>query len=244
MQTPCDADLCLSGGMHADEKECPGSDDETHHCVDCGQLWWDDKGQTCDQCGAYWCPDWQQTFAGSLCKHLEQIYEDLMDAHDKGALTKAFDSLEEPMCPTCLLRTPIDCKVEGCKWSRAKMLEKWIKFCKQPIVHSWAKLERHHEKFDVEICYVRKERSEDDPEVIESWDIDFNTSLLCADGKKELFTGKDALHSAIAQAKILVSGYQAEGYVYCKGLYGVSRGGALSKLKSRDRSPKRKKKSK
>jgi hypothetical protein len=172
------------------------------------------------------------------------MYEDLMDAKDKSALTKAFDSLEEPMCPTCLLRTPIDCKVEGCEWSRAKMLEKWIKFCKQPIVHSWAKLKRHHETFEVEICYVRTERSEDDPKVMESWDIDFNASLLRINGKEELDIHKDALQGTIKQAKNMIAQHLADGYVYCKSLYDESRGGALSKLKSRDRSPKRKKKSK
>ena len=124
------------------------------------------------------------------------------------------------------------------------MLQKWIKFSKRPIVHSWANLERHHEKFDVEICYVRKERSEDHPQVMESWDFDFNTSLLRANGKEEFFTGKDALQSAITEAKALVAQHQAEGYLYCKSLYGEHMGGALGKRKSRDRSPKRKKKSK
>lgn len=244
MQTPCDAEFCLPGGMHADEDECPGSDDETHHCVDCGQLWWDDKGSTCNSCGSYWCPDWQQTFAGSLCKHLEQIYENLMDASKKNELTEALESLEEPTCSTCLLRTPIDCKVEGCKWSRAELLKKWIDFCKRPIVHSWAKLVRHHETVDVEVCYVRVERSEDDPEVTEPWIIDFKTSMLKINTNRQVFTGENALQAAIAGAKNQISLSQLEGYIYKVYLGEESRGGALRKSKSRDSSPKRKKQDK
>lgn len=239
MQTPCDADFCLSGGMHADEDECPGSDDETHHCVDCGQLWWTDKASSCNQCGDYWCPDWQQTFAGCLCSHLEEIYEGYMDASEENELTGAFDALAEPMCATCLLRTPIDCKVEGCEWSRAEILNEWIKFCKQPIVHSWATLERRKDKLKVEICYVRKERNPDDAKVIESWDIDFNVSILKINGVEQRFNGKHALDEAIKEAKKVIAEHEAEGFKP-KSPYGSGQSGALRKPTSRDSSPKRK----
>lgn len=57
----CEYSDCANEGTFAGD-ECPGSDDESHHCVDCGQLWWDEKGLSCDLCGDYWCVDWQHCF--------------------------------------------------------------------------------------------------------------------------------------------------------------------------------------
>ena len=57
---PCGKPGCAADGTFSGD--CPGSDDENHHCVDCGQLWWDDKGIYCDLCEDYWCPTWQSTF--------------------------------------------------------------------------------------------------------------------------------------------------------------------------------------
>ena len=56
----CDNPICTNEGTF--EGDCPGSDDESHHCVDCGQLWCSSKGLWCEKCGEYWCPDWQHTF--------------------------------------------------------------------------------------------------------------------------------------------------------------------------------------
>lgn len=59
----CDYPNCANKGTFEGE-QCPGSDDENehHHCVDCGQLWWENKGWYCFKCEDYWCPDWQHTF--------------------------------------------------------------------------------------------------------------------------------------------------------------------------------------
>lgn len=67
---PCEKDNCAAFGTF-NEEQCPGSDDENHHCVDCGELWWDEKGAFCDLCGDYWCPlGWQNTFVFvESCEH-------------------------------------------------------------------------------------------------------------------------------------------------------------------------------
>jgi len=57
----CGADGCANDGTFS-QPTCPGSDDEQHHCVDCGQLWVNFKAECCDKCQNHWCPDWQNTF--------------------------------------------------------------------------------------------------------------------------------------------------------------------------------------
>jgi hypothetical protein len=79
---PCNKEGCAGYGTF-EGYECPGSDDEDHHCVHCGELWWDDKGENCELCGDYWCPvGWQHTFIFlDSCEHnpnLEDISANLI----------------------------------------------------------------------------------------------------------------------------------------------------------------------
>ncbi len=67
----CDADNCVNKGTFPENEKCPGSDDENHHCVDCGQLWLDSNGLFCHFCNDYWCVDWQHNF---------KTYEETCDA--------------------------------------------------------------------------------------------------------------------------------------------------------------------
>ncbi len=49
--------------VHLVGDQCPGSDDEDHHCEECGWLWMDDKGCYCEMCNKYYCPTyWQNNF--------------------------------------------------------------------------------------------------------------------------------------------------------------------------------------
>ena len=86
MPKPCKRLHCAAEG-HFEGDQCPGSDDEMHHCVDCGALAWEDKGNNCALCGAYWCVDWQNTFIFSHCKQVE------LDG-------------EEGICSECFLEGP------------------------------------------------------------------------------------------------------------------------------------------
>ncbi len=43
-------------------QDCEGSNSDAHHCVDCGELWWDGKADYCSICNDYWCCDYQHTF--------------------------------------------------------------------------------------------------------------------------------------------------------------------------------------
>ena len=95
MPKPCKRAQCAGEG-HFEGEQCPGSDDEMHHCVDCGALAWEDKGLHCALCGAYWCIDWQHTFVFPDC---EQV-----------------DLADEGICSECFLgNAKLWCNDEKCK---------------------------------------------------------------------------------------------------------------------------------
>lgn len=71
---PCSKKGCAAFGVF-EEEECPGSDSEDnssktpvdwlsrrHHCVNCGELWPNEKGSLCDYCCDFWCPEYQSFF--------------------------------------------------------------------------------------------------------------------------------------------------------------------------------------
>jgi len=87
------------------------SDDENHHCVDCGRLVWVEQCTYCERCGAYWCDDYQHTFAFIDCE--------------------AVECKEEVLCAECFLADPATwCADEqclcGCK--RAKVQGKYAEW--------------------------------------------------------------------------------------------------------------------
>jgi len=91
---------CANWGTFS-EDNCPGSDDETHHCYDCGELWWS-KGLHCDSCEKYYCPSyWQNYFIFLDCDNCDNCdYESI--------------------CPMCFLKMPeLWCqKPEKCQCSQ------------------------------------------------------------------------------------------------------------------------------
>ena len=98
----CSYDNCANSGTFS-EDNCPGSDDENHHCKGCGELWWDDKGLWCDRCEKYYCPVyWQNYFIFLDCDNCDT------------------DNDYEHICPTCFLDTPeLWCKnTENCNCSQ------------------------------------------------------------------------------------------------------------------------------
>jgi hypothetical protein len=240
MQTPCDAEMCFPVGMYTNKRECKGSTDEDHHCVDCGGLWWDDKLTACNKCGNNWCTDNQQTFVSSGCEHFEERYEEHCDDEEPDEFCLAFAELDEPMCSSCYLRGTLDCKVEGCKMSRAKVLENWINFCKRPVQHSSATIEHGETKIKLSISYGRVEVDLDDEAVIDPWPIDPGKAILCIDKEFTTFTGETAQDDAIKKAKEFIAKKQEEGFTY-RTSYLSHPDGAFRLPKKRDASPKRKK---
>ncbi len=85
----CSYHKCANSGTFS-EDNCPGSDAESHHCYDCGELWWNDKGLSCDSCNNYYCPSyWQNYF----------IFLDCDNCDDD-------DSDYEYVCPPCFFNMP------------------------------------------------------------------------------------------------------------------------------------------
>lgn len=219
----CD-DECLPTGMHADDSECPGSDDSNHHCVDCEGLWWDDKGNTCTGCSNYWCPDWQNIFYHSACAHLGDSYVDDEDS----PIADDIENIQEGWCTQCVLASTLKCEVDGCKFSRKKILEKWIKFCMTPIVVEFAKLVRHHEDIEIKAKLYRKRP---DP-VEELWPIDMDKVELWINGIKK--PGTLTWQQTIKEVKQLIKMHETEGFILKRKCF------ALRTRRSRDESPKRK----
>ena len=81
--------------------DCPGSDDENHHCGECGELWWDEKGSHCERCNDYYCPTyWQNNF----------IWLDGCQCDDDMEVDYEF------LCPKCFEKCPkYWCKTPKCK---------------------------------------------------------------------------------------------------------------------------------
>ena len=115
MPNPCEHSSCVGRGTIAKgAEECPGSDDENHHCVDCGELWWEDKGKNCEVCGGYWCPSWQHTFIFMNCPKKGQDFDD-----DAG------------VCPKCFLADKkYWCKSRKCDCDQKhdKVAEEWEEY--------------------------------------------------------------------------------------------------------------------
>jgi hypothetical protein len=55
-------------------EKCPGSDDELHHCDDCGTIFPEDEGNYCDLCEDFWCNDWIDRFIIMDCPFHQQHY--------------------------------------------------------------------------------------------------------------------------------------------------------------------------
>ena len=82
-----DFETCSHPNCTPTFQDCPGSDSDSHHCVDCGQLWWDDKGTYCSICNDYWCPDWQGEF--------EYVSDDSDFEEDDGVCPKCWGSKKD-----------------------------------------------------------------------------------------------------------------------------------------------------
>lgn len=116
---PCAKEGCTGFGTFDPAEtggQCPGSDDESHHCVaeGCGELWWDEKGLRCDICRDYYCPiHWQTTFVTIDCEH------------NKGGLSEEeaedsdYSDDAEMICAECYeMNEKYHCKVVGCYCSQ------------------------------------------------------------------------------------------------------------------------------
>jgi len=87
------------------------SDDENHHCVDCGRLVWEEHCTRCERCAAYWCNDYQHTFIFPNCETVE--------------------CREEMLCAECFLADPaMWCADEQClcNCKRATMQNKYAEW--------------------------------------------------------------------------------------------------------------------
>ena len=93
---------CTNEGAF-DGDRCPGSDDENHHCEECGELWWDDKGCYCEICNKYYCPTyWQNNFIRLdgyyACKDCNKKLEDMYFDWDMGICPECFYKHKEYWC--------------------------------------------------------------------------------------------------------------------------------------------------
>ena len=111
----CDSAICTNASTF-EGSECAGSEEDehqaTHHCVDCGQLWSDEKGLSCALCSEYWCPDWQSTFV-------------LLNCLNSWSRNKMYDQF---VCSYCFLENSIFwCREENCKCrqKRAIVQKSW-----------------------------------------------------------------------------------------------------------------------
>lgn len=107
MEKKCPKNGCAGKGVF-EEPCCPGSDNEEnvegnvvdwlmrrHHCVDCGQLWTNDKGTYCEMCCDFWCPDYQDRFS-------------------------YIENSDKWICPTCKIEND---KMEEVKFLKRKITE-------------------------------------------------------------------------------------------------------------------------
>lgn len=217
---------CLPTGMYAQDKECPGSNDEDHHCIDCEGLWWDDKGIRCERCKSYWCPDWQTTFYHSACSHLGDIY----DADEECSIADDIETISDAgLCTQCILESKLNCTVEDCKFNRKKILQKWIEFCEVPIDIELVVLKRRSERVSIiaELHRVRPEANA----LGEIWPLDMKNMVLFISEVRDpiKYTWKNILH----KTRQIIKQKKAEGFVVKDKCF------ALRK-QSRDKSPKRK----
>jgi len=133
MPKPCKRVQCAGEG-HFEGDQCPGSDDETHHCTDCGALAWDDKGNSCDLCGAYWCIDWQFTFVFPNCENIE--------LSDEGICSKCFLANPEFWCndAKCL-----------CDNKQDKIQERYVKFKEHGSLCGEVRLVKNEQHFCIHV---------------------------------------------------------------------------------------------
>lgn len=113
----CDNEDCAGEGCFFEET-CPGSqdssEDERHHCSDCGWLWNEDKCITCCYCGDYWCPDYQEVCVYITCPYVGERLGN-----------------EEYACPTCFLsKKNLWCTVAKCRCHQKEpeVRSKWTEF--------------------------------------------------------------------------------------------------------------------
>ena len=98
----CSESNCANSGTF-DGDQCPGSDDENHHCEECGELWWDDKGLWCEMCNKYYCPTYHQNNFISLdgyygCKECKEKFENIDVDWDMGICPDCFKKCPEYWC--------------------------------------------------------------------------------------------------------------------------------------------------
>lgn len=97
MPSECMNELCVNKGTFEGE-ECPGSDDENHHCVHCGELWWIDKTYCCGICEGVWCPSWQHEFVWMNCPYNTNYYDIFSIGTDEGICPECFMKHKELHC--------------------------------------------------------------------------------------------------------------------------------------------------
>jgi hypothetical protein len=224
---PCTNTECLPTLMCADDEECPGSDDETHHCVDCKGLCWDDKGATCSACSEYWCADYQEVFKHSACTHLGDIYT---IEESECSFADDIENIQKGVCLQCLLKSKLTCKIKDCHFSRAKLLEDWIQFCQRPIPVELATLRRHATN-----CIIIAELNRIRPANVEDlWPIDMENVILTI-FDRELDKKTLPWSKAIKKAESVVRQKKNDGFTVRQKCF------SLRKAKiDRDHSPERK----
>lgn len=219
---------CLPTGMYAHDKECPGSNDEDHHCIDCEGLWCDDKGNRCERCGSYWCPDWQTTFYHSACSHLGDIYE----ADEECSIADDIETISDAgLCTQCILQSKLNCTVEDCKFNHKKILQRWIEFCERPIDIDLALLKRDSERVSIQAKLHRVRPGNIDC-LGELWSLDMKNMVLLVNGVEDPI--KYAWENLLKETQQIMKQKKTEGFIIKEKCF------ALRK-QSRDKSPKRKK---
>lgn len=223
----CDSVYCMPTCWYVEDAECPGSDESTHHCIDCDGVCWDEKGATCSGCENYWCTDYQNTFYYSVCTHLGDRYE---ADEEECSIAEAVENIQEGLCTQCVLKSNLKCTVEDCKFNYKNLLQTWVKFCERSLDVELASLSGHPEDVVIKAKLYRRRPNIEDLDDI--WFINKDEVELYINGVKESETL--SWKRTLDQAKRLIRQYEKEGFVL------KSKAFALNEPHPRDKSPERK----
>jgi len=211
--------------MYDSGDECPGSDDDTHHCVDCGGLSWDDKGKNCSICDAYWCVSWEWMFVHKLCKH----------KRDK------IDLEEDPICLQCYFSDPAyQCKIKECSQNLDYYTQKWIKHGESLISIGYTELTKNGQIMKLRAGFPRKL---DGSGFFDLYSPDTTSIVFQENDTNTTFEGKDAMDRVIQHYNEKMRKLLENGYSIVIGDYGSYVSGIFARAQKppkRDASPKRK----
>lgn len=228
MQKPCDSDTCLPSF----DRNCPGSDDECHHCDSCGKLCGTEGGAYCYDCQVYWCDSCNYVFQNPpLCSHLR--------AEKTNQETSVIErELNAGLCPHCFFRRAT-CIESNCKFNPEQAIKKWEEFIVKPVKLCVAKLSQANEEESedsVKLSIVYERIILESLENCITWPLDQSKVWLYVNHQPRCsFEEPNAFNKACEKANEIIKRYKKDGF-------GIERAtGPLQPKSWRDRSPVRSK---